>query len=179
MTHPTLAEALKSAELLFDRSRLDAEIKRMGEQIDWALGDDVPIFLPVMNGALIFAGGLALAITHELEFDYVHATRYRGGTQGQELHWIKRPGISMKGRTIILVDDILDEGHTLSAIRDYCVEQGAGQVLIAALCVKRHGRTIPGIHADFVGVEVPDRYVFGFGMDYYERGRNLPGIYAI
>lgn len=179
MTHPTLADALKSAELLFDRSRLDVEIKRMGRQIDQALGDDVPLFLPVMHGALMFAAGLALAIKHDLEFDYVHATRYRGGTQGHELHWIKKPGVSMQGRTVILVDDILDEGHTLSAIRDYCVEQGASKVVIAALCEKRHGRTVPGIHADFVGVEVPDRYVFGFGMDYYEQGRNLPGIYAI
>lgn len=179
MTHPILADALNTAELLFDRSKLDAEIIRMGRQIDQALGDDIPLFLPVMNGALIFAAGLALAITHDLQFDYVHATRYRGGTRGHELHWIKKSGVDMHGRTVILVDDILDEGHTLSEIRDYCVKQGAGKVLIAALCEKRHGRAVPGIHADFVGVEVPDRYVFGFGMDYYEQGRNLPGIYAI
>jgi len=128
---------------------------------------------------LIFAGALALAVSTDLEFDYVHATRYRGGTQGQDLHWIKAPSAKMSGRTVLLADDILDEGYTLRAIRDYCVAQGAARVLIAVLCEKRHGRTAPGIKADFVGVEVPDRYVFGFGMDYYEQGRNLPGIYAL
>ena len=52
-------------------------------------------------------------------------------------------------------------------------------MLIAVLCQKRHDRAAPGVSADFVGVEVPDRYVFGYGMDYYEQGRNLPGIYAL
>ncbi|MGA9333609.1 MAG: hypoxanthine-guanine phosphoribosyltransferase [Rudaea sp.] len=179
MTRPKLADALRSAELICDRPTLDSAIRRMAGEIDQALGNEIPLFVPVMNGALIFAAGLALAIAHDLEFDYAHATRYRSGTRGHELRWIKKPRVSMKGRTVILVDDILDEGHTLSAIRDYCVEQGAERVLIAALCEKRHGRTLPGIRADFVGVEVPDRYVFGFGMDYYEQGRNLPGIYAI
>ncbi|HET8940700.1 MAG TPA: hypoxanthine-guanine phosphoribosyltransferase [Rudaea sp.] len=170
---------MKTAELVHDRTALEREIVRMGKQIDAQLGSEIALFLPVMHGALIFSAALALAISHDLEFDYVHATRYRGSTQGSQLHWINQPQTSMQDRTVILVDDILDEGHTLSAIRDYCLEQGARQVLIAVLCVKRHDRTIAGIAADFVGVEVPDRYVFGFGMDYHEHGRNLPGIYAL
>jgi hypoxanthine phosphoribosyltransferase len=85
----------------------------------------------------------------------------------------------MSGRDVLLVDDILDEGHTISAIRAHCEMQGAREVRVAVLCEKRHGRCIPGLKADYVGVEVPDRYVFGFGMDYYEQGRNLPAIYAI
>jgi hypoxanthine phosphoribosyltransferase len=79
---------------------------------------------------------------------------------------------------VLLVDDILDEGHTLKAIRDFCLEQGAARVLLVVLCEKRHGRGA-GLKADFVGVEVPDRYVFGFGMDYHEQGRNLAAIYAV
>jgi hypoxanthine phosphoribosyltransferase len=176
---PELAEALKIADLLHDRAHLENAITTMGSAIDTALNDEVPLFLSVMNGGLIFAGALALAITSDLEFDYVHATRYRSSTQGQELTWIKRPRADMGGRTVLLADDILDEGYTLKAIRDHCLEQGARRVLIAVLCEKDHGRTAPGIRADFAGVQVPDRYVFGFGMDYYEQGRNLPGIYAI
>ena len=170
---------MKTADLLHDRDSLEHAIVRMGKQIDAQLGDETALFLPVMNGALIFSAALALAISHDLEFDYVHATRYRGTTTGSKLHWINQPQTSMQGRTVILVDDILDEGHTLSAIRDYCVEHGARKILIAVLCEKRHGRTVAGIAADFVGLEVPDRYVFGFGMDYHEQGRNLPGIYAL
>lgn len=132
-----------------------------------------------MQGALIFAGQLAIAIKSPLVFDYVHATRYRGSTTGGELQWIKRPATSLAGATVLLVDDILDEGHTLNAIRDYCLEQGAARVLLAVLCMKRHGRGVADLHADFVGVEVPDRYVFGYGMDYHEQGRNLAAIYAV
>lgn len=176
---PDLGDALGRAELLYDRRRIDAEVARLGGEIGAALGGEVPLYLPVMNGALIFAGALALAIRGDLEFDYTHATRYHGSTQGAQLEWIKRPRANLAGRTALLVDDILDEGYTLRAMRDYCLEQGARRALIAVLCVKRHGRAAPGIDADFIGLEVPDRYVFGFGMDYYEQGRNLPGIYAL
>jgi hypoxanthine phosphoribosyltransferase len=179
MNHFSLADALKSADLVHDRAQVDAAIHAIGKRIDATLAGDVPVYLSVMHGGLIFAGALALAISNDLEFDYVHATRYRGGTQGQDLHWIKVPNAKLRGRTVLLADDILDEGYTLRAIRDYCISQGAARVLIAVLCEKRHGRTAPGIKADFVAVEVPDRYVFGFGMDYHEQGRNLPGVYAL
>ena len=179
MSRPPLAEALKKADLLFDRAQLDAAIVSMGRAVAQTLDGHVPIFLTVMNGGLIFGAALALAIPSDLEFDYVHATRYRGGTRGSDLLWIKQPRLDLRDRIVVLADDILDEGYTLRAVRDFCMDQGASRVLIAVLCEKRHGRTIPDLKADFVGVEVPDRYVFGFGMDYHEQGRNLAGIYAI
>lgn len=179
MTRPTLADALKAADPIHNRAELDAAIARLGRDIDAALAGEVPLYLSVMHGGLIFSGALALTIATDLEFDYVHATRYRGATQGGELHWLRKPGISPRGRTVLLADDILDEGYTLRAVRDWCLAQGARRVLIAVMCQKRHDRTAPGVRADFCGVEVPDRYVFGFGMDYHEQGRNLPAIYAL
>lgn len=177
-THP-LTAALDSAELIHDRSVIDAAIARMGAQITQALDGDRALFLTVLHGGLIFAGPLALSIGCDLQFDYVHATRYRGGTQGAELQWLRKPLVSIRERCVILVDDILDEGHTLTALRDACLAEGARRVLIAVLCEKSHGRRVPGLTADFTGVQVPDRYVFGYGMDYHEQGRNLPGIYAL
>ncbi|HEY1141257.1 MAG TPA: phosphoribosyltransferase family protein, partial [Lysobacter sp.] len=109
----------------------------------------------------------------------LHATRYRGATSGGELVWKHRPATSMQGRCVLLVDDIVDEGHTLAAIRDWCREQGAADVRIAALAVKVHDRCVPGLSADYMGVEVPDRYVYGYGMDFHEQGRGLPAIYAL
>ena len=176
---PSLANALANADLLHERGTLDTVIADMGRQIDAALGGERAVFLTVMNGALIFAGQLALAIRTDLEFDYVHATRYRGSTSGSELHWLREPAVSLVDRVVLLVDDILDEGHTLKAVRDDCYQRGARRVLIASLCTKRHDRLAEGIASDFNGVELPDRYVFGFGMDYHEQGRNLPGIYAL
>ncbi len=179
MTRPRLSDALASADLVHDQATLAAAIARIAAEIDRELAGAPAIFVTVMQGALMFAGQLATSIAAPLTFDYVHATRYRGQTRGGELQWLKRPSTSMAGATVLLVDDILDEGHTLYAIRNFCTNEGAERVLLAVLCQKHHGRTVPDLRADFAGVEVPDRYVFGYGMDYYEQGRNLPAIYAV
>jgi hypoxanthine phosphoribosyltransferase len=178
-TVPSLTEALTRSVLLFKREDLESAITQMGQAIDAALDGERAVFLTVMNGALMFGAQLALSIRTDLEFDYVHATRYRGATFGNDLHWLREPSASLQGRTVLLVDDILDEGHTLKAVRDDCLRRGAKRVLIATLCRKVHGRCVDGIESHFNGVELPDRYVFGYGMDYYEQGRNLPAIYAL
>jgi hypoxanthine phosphoribosyltransferase len=176
---PDLGEALARADIVHQRPALDAAIARVAAELSRDLAGSAPVFLTVLQGGLPFAGQLALQLSLACEFDYVHATRYRGQTSGGGLIWIARPRIGLAGRDVLLVDDILDEGHTLSAIRDWCAGEGARSVRIVVLCEKRHDRVVPGLSADYVGVEVPDRYVFGFGMDYYEQGRNLPAIYAI
>ena len=176
---PSLRDALAHADVLFERAEIETVIADLGRQIDAALDGERAVFLTVMNGALMFAGQLALSIRTDLEFDYVHATRYRGATSGSELHWLREPTANLAGRTVLLVDDILDEGHTLKAVRDDCLRRGAKRVLIASLCCKDHDRLVDGIAADFNGVVLPDRYVFGYGMDYHEQGRNLPAIYAL
>ena len=178
-----LAAALANSDLIFDRRPLEQAIARMAGSIraDYD-NSDVPVYLTIMHGGLPFAAQLAMelgALGLDLEFDYLHATRYRGETSGGELVWKHRPATSLKGRRVLLADDILDEGHTLAAIRQWCQEQGARDVRIAALAVKKHDRCVEGVCADYVGVEVPDRYVFGYGMDYHEQGRNLPAIYAL
>jgi hypoxanthine phosphoribosyltransferase len=179
MSRPKLSEALQNAELVHDQTVLSAAICRIGSDISEALAGQSAVFLSIMQGGLVFAGQLATEIKADLEFDYVHATRFRGTTTGGELKWMRRPDTSLRNRIVLLVDDILDEGHTLRAIRDWCLGEGAARVLLAVLCEKRHGRTVPGLSGDFVGVEVPDRYVFGYGMDFHEQGRNLPAIYAL
>ncbi|HEX8779337.1 MAG TPA: hypoxanthine-guanine phosphoribosyltransferase [Rhodanobacter sp.] len=178
-TLPSLRDALAHADVLFGREEIETVIADLGRRIDAALDGERAVFLTVMNGALMFAGQLALSIRTDLEFDYVHATRYRGATSGSELHWLREPAADLRGRTVLLVDDILDEGHTLKAVREDCLRRGARRVLIASLCSKRHDRLVAGIASDFNGVELPDRYVFGYGMDYHEQGRNLPAIYAL
>jgi hypoxanthine phosphoribosyltransferase len=166
-------------DVLFDWAALQTAFGRMADAINKDLAGQDVLLMTVMNGGLITAGQLAPLLKVELEFDYLHATRYRGKTSGSHLHWLARPQSSLKGKTVLLVDDILDEGHTLSQVRAYCEENGAKVVKVAALALKIHDRRVAGIEADYVGVEVPDRYVFGCGMDYAERCRNWPGIYAL
>lgn len=176
--HP-LAAVLTDAQRIHAQPALQSAITRIGCEITAALAGERAVFLTVMNGGMFFAAPLALAIGCDLEFDYVHATRYGDAVAGREVKWLHEPRAELAGRTAILVDDILDEGYTLDAIRDWCLAKGARRVLIAVLCVKRHDRRVAGLAADFVGVEVPDRYVFGCGLDYYGQGRNLPDIYAL
>ena len=192
MSSLLISEVLAKSDLLVDRPAIDAAIARMADEIarDYIgdvpadrLGDSfVPVFLTVMHGGLPFAGQLSLELGArglDLQFDYLHATRYRGQNQGGELVWKHRPATSLYGRRVLIADDILDEGHTLAEVRRWCIEQGANDVRIAARTIKDHDRCVDGVRADYVGVSVPDRYVFGFGMDYHEQGRNLPAIYAL
>ena len=176
---PKLSDALVKAELLFDQATINAAIDAMASQIDADYAGQRPLFLTVMHGGMLFASQLALRIKTDLEFDYLHATRYRGKTSGAGLTWLRHPQVPMAGRRVLLVDDILDEGHTLKAVVEACLAEGAAEVKVAVLTRKDHARCVEGVCADYIGIDVPDRYVFGYGMDYYEQGRNLPGIYAL
>jgi hypoxanthine phosphoribosyltransferase len=132
----------------------------------------------VMRGSVIFAGQLLPQLRFPLHFDYLDVTRYGLSTAGGEITWKVSPGTAVAGRSVLVVDDILDEGHTLASIREKLLEAGASEFHCAVFAQKDTGRAKP-IIADFVGVTVPDRYVFGFGMDVYGAWRNLPAIYAL
>ncbi len=96
------------------------------------------------------------------------------------MDWRVMPVTDMRGRTVLLLDDILDEGVTLDALARYCREQGAAEVLLGVLVEKLHLRKVrPGMRADFSGLDVGDRFLFGYGMDYKGYWRNAPGIYAV
>ena len=151
----------------------------MANEIVAAVGGQDPVVLCVMLGGLVPAARLLERFEFPLVLDYVHATRYRGGTEGHELVWKARPSTALGGRQVLIIDDILDEGVTLKGVIDYCREQGAGKVYSAVLVDKRHGRRKALERADFTGLEVDDRYVFGCGMDYRGSFRNLRAIHAV
>ncbi|MGE0080004.1 MAG: hypoxanthine-guanine phosphoribosyltransferase [Thiohalomonadaceae bacterium] len=168
----------RSADCLATEAQVNEALARMAREIGERLADSNPLVLVVLTGALVPAGCLLPMLDFPLELDYVHATRYAGATAGGELFWIAHPRTSMTGRSVLIIDDILDEGPTLKAIIEHCRAEGATEVLSAVLVEKRHDRK-NGLKADFVGLEVDDRYVFGFGMDYKGYWRNAPGIYAV
>lgn len=177
----TLLEAqllLDNAECVASADTVQAVVNRLASDISLSLAGEFPLVLAVMGGAVVFAGQLLPKLGFPLEFDYLHVTRYRGNTSGGEMEWRVLPGQNVVGRNVLVLDDILDEGETLAAIRDKLLSMGAKRVWSAVLTDKDNGLDKP-IRADFVGLRVPNRYVFGCGMDAYGLWRNLPAIYAL
>ncbi|HTN32775.1 MAG TPA: hypoxanthine-guanine phosphoribosyltransferase [Marinobacter sp.] len=173
-------QVLAEADCLASEQQVQAAISKMAEDITSRLENSNPLLFCVMNGGLIFTGQLLPKLRFPIQAEYLHATRYRQETTGGILDWKLRPEADMNGRTVLIVDDILDEGTTLCAIADYCRANGAKEVFTAALVDKNHDRKAqPGLKADFTGLEIGDRFLFGYGMDYKGYWRNAPGIYAV
>lgn len=179
MTSRQIAEIQARSSCLFDEARVEAALDSMAQAITAQLADKNPLLICVMHGGLITAGRLATRLDFPLQMDYLHATRYRGETQGKELQWKVFPREDLQGRAVLLIDDIFDVGTTLKLIVDYCKQQGCASVHSAVLLDKQHDRKEAGVGVDFAGLKVADRYLFGYGMDYKGYLRNAPGIYAI
>ena len=169
---------LAEAELICTPEDVQRAVARVAGEIEAKLKDEFPVVLSVMGGAVVFTGQLLPRLQFPLEFGAIEVTRYDNDTQGRDISWRLAPRDNVRDRTVLVVDDILDEGITLAAIREKLLEMGAKAVYAAVFADKALGREKPA-HADFVGVTVPDRYVFGFGMDAYGLWRNLPAIYAL
>ncbi len=170
---------LAESEVVCTEEEVAAAFDRMATEIRAVLKDSNPVVLCVMLGGLIPTARLLVRFDFQLELDYVHATRYRGDTRGHDLHWRAQPATALTGREVLVIDDILDEGITLAGVLDFCRQQGTNTVRSAVLVDKQHGRKKSLQRADFTGLEVDDRYVFGCGMDYRDRFRNLRSIHAV
>ncbi|WED44339.1 hypoxanthine-guanine phosphoribosyltransferase [Legionella cardiaca] len=175
-----IKEVYEKSSCLFTTKEVEAALDRMAINIHEQLHDKNPVILCVMIGGLVPMGNLLPRLDFPLEVDYVHATRYCGEIRGGELQWKVRPSLSLADRTVLVVDDILDGGITLAAIIREISEMGAKEVYSAVLVDKYHKRDPEGLkQADFVGLQVDDHYIFGYGMDYNEYLRNAPGIFVV
>lgn len=181
MTMPEkIKHVYEQSTCLFTTDEVEAALDRMALCIHERLHDKNPVLLCVMVGGLVPLGNLLPRLDFPLEVDYVHATRYAGAIKGGELHWKVKPSLNLHDRTVLVVDDILDGGVTLAAILAEVKSMGARDVLSAVLVDKHHKRVENGLkQADFVGLQVDDHYIFGYGMDYNEYLRNAPGIFVV
>jgi hypoxanthine phosphoribosyltransferase len=178
ITQEEAERVYRDADCIYTLAEVEQALDSMAERIAARLKGTDPVVLTVMNGGLIPAGRLLSRLDFPLRQDYFHATRYREATSGRDLKWIRKPESPLRDRTVLLIDDILDEGYTLEALLHACREMGAAAVYSALLCEKEHDRGVE-IDADFIGLKVPDKYVFGYGMDYKGYLRNAPGIFAV
>jgi hypoxanthine phosphoribosyltransferase len=171
-------QILDSAELIHSAAAVDAAIERVAAEIVAKLEDKYPLVLSVMGGAVVFTGRLLPLLKFPLDFDYIHASRYGATTSGGAVDWKVEPKGNVAGRVVLVLDDILDIGDTMLAIRQRVLALGAQAFYCAVLTDKKKSKAKP-INADFVGLSLPDRYVFGCGMDAHGAWRNLPAIYAL
>lgn len=169
---------LENSDLVAGAAEVQGAIDRLAAEVTQAMAAEYPLVLVVMGGAVVFAGQLLPKLRFPMDFDYVHATRYGTAIQGGGIDWKVTPPDHVRGRAVLVLDDILDGGETLRAISDRLLALGAGQVRCAVLVEKALARAKP-IAADFVGLRIPDRFVFGCGMDAKGYWRNLPEIRAI
>lgn len=175
-------EILAGAELIFDEAAVQAAVDRIAADLnarfDRADSAPYPLVLGVMGGAVVFTGQLLTRLKFPLEFDYIHVTRYGNKDQGGRIEWKVEPHANVHGRTVIVLDDILDEGETLAHVKQRLLDMGAHEVVLAVFADKDIGRAKP-VAADYVGLKLPDRFVIGYGMDAYGYWRNLGSIWAL
>jgi hypoxanthine phosphoribosyltransferase len=179
--NPRLEEALnflENSDPVASGQEVAAAIERIAAEVEARLARAYPLVLAVMGGAVVFAGQMLPRLRFPLDFDYVHVSRYGAVTQGGALAWKVAPPESVRGRVVLVLDDILDGGHTLCAIRDRVIALGAAEFVSAVLVDKQLDHAKP-IAADFVGLRIPDQFVFGCGMDAKGFWRNLPEIRAM
>lgn len=173
-------ELRKKAEVLFDHDTIVSTITRIASEMNAALSEKNPVFLCVMNGAVVFMGQLMTQLNFPLQIDYVHVTRYQGDIEGREIHWVAEPNIPLANRTVVIIEDILDGGLTMSAVIEFCNEHGAKEIFTAALVNKERAREVGGVdRCDFVGLSVDDKFIIGYGLDYKGYLRNEPEILVV
>lgn len=170
-------QVLDHAECLFSAERVAKAVAELGRAVSIDFADRDPLVLCVMTGGLRFCSDLLGHLDFPLELDYVHLSRYRDRTEGGDLNWLRHPVDGLRGRHLLVVDDILDRGITLASVRQHCSEAGALSVATAVLVDKKLPQRV--VDSEYAAIHAPDRYLFGEGMDYKGYGRNLRGIYAI
>ncbi len=171
---------LDNAEEIFDQRAVQAAIADVAAKLNdrFDKPDQFPLVLGVMGGAVVFTGQLLPQLRFPLEFDYIHVSRYGDDDQGGRVVWKVIPRPDVAGRTIIVLDDILDEGETLAHVKQRLMDMGAAEVIITVFADKAIKRSKP-VKADIIGLSIPDKFVVGMGMDVYGYWRNLPGLWAI
>ncbi|XXQ68364.1 hypoxanthine-guanine phosphoribosyltransferase [Neisseriaceae bacterium B1] len=170
-------QLFQAAELIYSEAQCEAALQHMAQDITRDLGQSYPLVLPVMGGAVVFTGKLLPLLQFPLDFDYIHITRYGDKLQGGEFRWLREPQ-NVAGRDVLVLDDILDEGHTLAAVQEHILAAGAKSCRTAVFANKLIDKLKPH-QANYIGLDVPNRYVFGYGMDAKNMWRNLGAIYAI
>ena len=174
----TIQALIRKSSVIYSEIEIKTVIKNIADQVNQTIKTDDLYVLCVMNGALIFAGQLLPRLEKNIQYSYIHATRYAASLTGGPIHWLVKPPIDIEGKTVLILDDILDEGITLREIAATCLAMKAKAIYTAVLFDKEITQE-KSYFPNFIGLKVPNRFVFGYGLDCKGLGRNLPHLYAL
>ncbi|CAM8358683.1 Hpt Hypoxanthine-guanine phosphoribosyltransferase [Candidatus Methylopumilus universalis] len=174
----TIQALIRKSSVIYSEIEIKTVIKNIADQVNQTIKTDDLYVLCVMNGALIFTGQLLPRLEKNIQYSYIHATRYAASLTGGPIHWLVKPPIDIEGKTVLILDDILDEGITLREIAATCLAMKAKAIYTAVLFDKEIAKE-KSYFPNFIGLKVPNRFVFGYGLDCKGLGRNLPHLYAL
>jgi hypoxanthine phosphoribosyltransferase len=161
---------------MISREQIAKRVAELGEQITRDFRGERILFVGVLKGATIFLGDLARQVNLDSTFDFIGVSSYGNAKQSSgEVRLVKDVDQSLEGKNVIIVEDILDTGLTLNYLRNQFLNHQPKSLKIAALLDKVSRRIVP-VTGDYVGFEIPDEFVVGYGLDYAERYRNLPDV---
>ena len=157
---------------------IDAAIEKVAVAINDEMKDKTPIFLVILNGSFMFAGDLMKKLDFPCEISFIKLASYSGTQSTNKVKELIGFNQDIKGRTIVIVEDIVDSGLTLAGLTKQLLSMGANDVKIATLLFKPKAFK-EDYPIDYIGIEIPNNFIVGYGLDYYEQGRNLKDIYKV
>ena len=177
-TQQHVKQVFAEADCIYTAEQVSNALDVMAKQIAVDYADAEPLLIGILNGGAYVTTELMRRLTILLQLDFLQVQRYRNQTYGGELQWRLEPVNDLSNRHVLIVDDILDEGLTLKAVIEYCKSKNPVSVEVAILSHKQR-QVAQDLDIKYCGLELPNRYVFGCGMDYQGYFRNLNSIYAI
>lgn len=172
-------ENLQNMHVVYDEAAIQKRVKELAAEIDALYGDEPLVIICVLKGAFMFFTDLVRHLTISPELDFVRLASYGDSTESNHtISFTKDVEISLTGKHVLLVEDIVDTGYTMDFLLRQLGARGARSLRLAVLVDKQERRKVP-VLAHFVGFALPAGFIVGYGLDYAERFRALPAIYAI
>jgi hypoxanthine phosphoribosyltransferase len=163
---------------LITPEEVQQRVQELGAELNKRYADSNPLFIGILNGAFVFAADLVRTFEGDCEISFVKLASYSGTRSAGDVRQLLGLDKSVEGRHVVIVEDILDTGRTLHFLANDLLAQNPASISIAAFLRKPSAAQFP-VKADFIGFDIEDRFVVGYGLDYDGLGRNLPGVYVL
>jgi len=165
--------------ILLPKAKIEAAVSRLASEITKDYHDRHPVLIGILKGSFIFMADLVRLLDFPLEVDFIRSSSYGKGTQSSgKIRVVQGLRSPIKGRDVLVIEDIVDTGLTTSFLLDYLSRKKPASLSLCSLLDKPSRRQMP-VTIDYLGLTVPNKFVVGYGLDYNEKFRNLPDIYTM